>query len=91
MVGYHELLDMYMGGGRNINARGFLFSVWLFFKGRAYRNRRERILLRQCKIRAHLRLKQAYNSASIFDKISRDDIWQGALMPIPFQQGADNE
>lgn len=89
---YSDIFNEYIGSGRNVRRSGFIFSVWLFFKGKEYRGRRNRILHRQCKIRAGIRLRAAMNSSNcLFDKIARDDIWQGTLMPIPFQQGANNE
>lgn len=58
--------------------------LWLFFKGRAYASRRDRILLHKAEHRAKRLLADEWQKPSLLvDSIAKDDTWRGGYFPVP--------
>lgn len=85
---FNRLLSVYYGSGSNLMRRGFWFKLWLLFKGRAYKNRRRRILENQAVIRSKLKMKNLIYSGNPFMAMApKTDRFRGKRFKIPLKCG----
>jgi len=82
---FKKALEVYFGAGANLNRKGFWFKLWLFCKGRAYRNRRRRILFNQAKVVGKIRFKETLMHPNpLLDLVPKGESFVGTKMYVPF-------
>jgi hypothetical protein len=83
---FQELLKVHLGAGRNIRVSyKWWFKIYLWFKGKEYKDRRWKILTDQAGLRSHLRMKRAMESRSyIFEEMAKYPAWKGGKITVPF-------